>query len=117
MNNITYKNVQIQNTDAPIVLDQCYFDVNSTECAEYPSSVNITNVLFENVWGTSSGKDGKVVADLVCSPDAVCTNITLTNVNLTSPSGSAEIICNDIQGGIGVDCVADSSATKRSLYY
>ncbi|PYI07414.1 CobW domain protein, partial [Aspergillus sclerotiicarbonarius CBS 121057] len=104
MNNITYKNIQIQNTDAPIVLDQCYFDVNSTECAKYPSAVNITNVLFENVWGTSSGKDGKVVADLVCSPDAVCTNITLTNVNLTSPSGGTEIICNDIEGGIGMQC-------------
>ncbi|GAQ47151.1 CobW domain protein [Aspergillus niger] len=104
INNVTYKNIQIQNTDAPIVLDQCYFDINATECAEYPSAVNITNILFENIWGSSSGKDGKIVADLVCSPDAVCTNITLSNVNITSPKGTAEIVCDDIQGGIGVDC-------------
>ncbi|PWY74993.1 CobW domain protein [Aspergillus heteromorphus CBS 117.55] len=102
MNNITYKNIQIQNTDAPIVVDQCYFDVNATECAEYPSAVNLTNVLFENIWGTSSGADGLVVADLACSPDAVCSNITLKGISLTSPAGSPpEIICSDIEGGIG----------------
>ncbi|PYH93576.1 CobW domain protein [Aspergillus ellipticus CBS 707.79] len=102
MNNITYKNIQIQNTDTPIVLDQCYFDVNATECAEYPSAVNITNVLMENIWGTSSGAEGRLVADLVCSPDAVCSNITLKGISLTSPAGSPpEIICSGIQGGIG----------------
>ncbi|RAH42595.1 putative extracellular exo-polygalacturonase [Aspergillus brunneoviolaceus CBS 621.78] len=105
INNITYKNIQIQNTDNPVVLDQCYFDINATECAQYPSSVNITNILFQNIWGTSSGKEGLVVADLTCSPAAVCTNVTLQDVSLTSPAGSpAEIICSGITGGIGVDC-------------
>ncbi|OJJ95157.1 hypothetical protein ASPACDRAFT_1908493 [Aspergillus aculeatus ATCC 16872] len=116
INNITYKNIQIQNTDNPVVLDQCYFDINATECAQYPSSVNITNILFENIWGTSSGKEGLVVADLTCSPAAVCTNVTLQDVSLTSPAGSpAEIICSGITGGIGVDCVdeTNSTSTKR----
>lgn len=116
INNITYKNIQIQNTDNPVVLDQCYFDINATECAQYPSSVNITNILFQNIWGTSSGKEGLVVADLTCSPAAVCTNVTLQDVSLTSPAGSpAEIICSGITGGIGVDCVDEinSTSTKR----
>ncbi|RAL06860.1 putative extracellular exo-polygalacturonase [Aspergillus homomorphus CBS 101889] len=105
INNITYKNIQIQNTDNPVVLDQCYFNINATECAQYPSAVNITNIVFENIWGTSSGKEGLVVADLTCSPAAVCTNVTLQDISLTSPAGSpAEIVCTGITGGIGVDC-------------
>ncbi|KAE8403234.1 CobW domain protein [Aspergillus pseudonomiae] len=102
INNITYKNIHIENTDAPVVLDQCYFDIEEAECAQYPSQVNVTNILFENISGTSSGKNGKVVADLVCSPNAVCSDIQLKNIDLTSPSGSPpEIICDGVQGDIG----------------
>ncbi|OCL14463.1 glycoside hydrolase family 28 protein, partial [Glonium stellatum] len=64
INNITYRDVHIENTDNPIILDQCYFNINSTTCAAYPSKVNITNVNSINIYGTSSGKEGKVVADL-----------------------------------------------------
>ncbi|GAB1207725.1 hypothetical protein APSETT445_006455 [Aspergillus pseudonomiae] len=109
INNITYKNIHIENTDAPVVLDQCYFDIEEAECAQYPSQVNVTNILFENISGTSSGKNGKVVADLVCSPNAVCSDIQLKNIDLTSPSGSPpEIICDGVQGDIGVECQAST---------
>lgn len=109
INNITYKNIRIENTDAPVVLDQCYFDIEAAECAQYPSQVNVTNILFENISGTSSGKNGKVVADLVCSPNAVCSDIQLKNINLTSPAGSPpEIICEGVQGDIGVECQASA---------
>lgn len=109
INNITYKNIRIENTDAPVVLDQCYFDIEAAECAQYPSQVNVTNILFENISGTSSGKNGKVVADLVCSPNAVCSDIQLKNINLTSPAGSPpEIVCEGVQGDIGVECQASA---------
>ncbi|KAL5362051.1 CobW domain protein [Aspergillus floccosus] len=102
INNITYKNIRIENTDNPVVLDQCYFNIDEATCAEYPSSVNITNITFENIYGTSSGKEGKVVADLVCSPNAVCSGIHLADIDVTSPAGSPPvIICEGIQGDIG----------------
>ncbi|KAJ5684860.1 uncharacterized protein N7477_001205 [Penicillium maclennaniae] len=110
INNITYRNIRIENTDHPVVLDQCYFDVNATECAAYPSQVNVTNIVFDNIYGTSSGAQGKVVVDLTCSPNAVCSGIHLSQINLTSPAGSpAEIICDGIQGDIGVSCQSSSS--------
>ena len=113
INNITFQDFIIGNTDNPIVLDQCYFNVNASTCAAYPSRVNITNVLFENISGTSSGKEGRVVADLTCSPDAVCSDIKLSNVDLTSPAGSPpEIVCSNIQGDIGVPC--NSTASTQS---
>ncbi|KAJ5851840.1 Glycoside hydrolase family 28 [Penicillium soppii] len=110
INNVTYKNIHIENTDAPIVLDQCYFNINSTTCAEYPSAVNFTNIRFENIYGTSSGKNGKVVADLTCSPNAVCSGITLSDIDITSPSGSPSVVtCDGIDGDIGVECQSSSA--------
>lgn len=111
INNITYRNIHIENTDQPVVLDQCYFNVNSTECAQYPSQVNVTNIVFDKIYGTSSGKKGKVVVDLTCSPNAVCSDIHLSDIDLTSPAGDpAEVVCDGIQGDIGVDCQSSSSS-------
>ncbi|KAJ5880481.1 exopolygalacturonase B [Penicillium subrubescens] len=109
INNITYRNIHIENTDKPLVLDQCYFNINATECAAHPSAVNITNIVFDNIYGTSSGKNGKEVVDLTCSPNAVCSNIHLSKINLTSPAGSPPvIICDGIQGDIGVNCTSST---------
>jgi galacturan 1,4-alpha-galacturonidase len=92
------------------VLDQCYFNINSTTCADYPSSVNFTNITFENIYGTSSGKNGKVVADLTCSPNAVCSGIELSDIDITSPAGSpSTVICDGIDGDIGVECQSSSA--------
>ncbi|KAJ4985567.1 glycosyl hydrolase family 28 [Stagonosporopsis vannaccii] len=111
IDNITYKDIIIENTDAPVVLDQCYFNINETTCAKYPSKVNITNVNFINISGSSSGKNGKVVADLTCSPGATCDGIHLKNINITSPKGSpSQIVCENIKGDIGVDCIPASEA-------
>lgn len=111
--NVTYKDIRVENTDNPIVLDQCYFNVNQTTCARYPSRVNITDVSFINVSGTSSGKKGRVVAALTCSPGAACSGIHLQNLTVTSPAGSPpEIVCQNIQGDIGVQCVPPSQARK-----
>jgi galacturan 1,4-alpha-galacturonidase len=86
--------------------------VNATECAAYPSQVNVTNIVFDNIYGTSSGAEGKVVVDLTCSPNAVCSDIHLSQINITSPAGSpAEIICDGIQGDIGVSCQSSSSSS------
>lgn len=114
ISNITFQDFVIHNTDNPIVVDQCYFNVNASTCAAYPSRVNITDVLFENFSGDSSGKEGKVVADLTCSPAAVCEDIQLENVVLTSPAGEPpEYICNGISGGIGVPCTSTTNSTTR----
>ncbi|KAJ5162529.1 hypothetical protein N7492_007921 [Penicillium capsulatum] len=110
INNITYRNIHIENTDQPVALDQCYFNVNETECAKYPSQVNVANIVFDNIYGTSSGKKDKVVADLTCSPNAVCSDIHLSNIDLTSPAGSPpEVICDGIQGDIGVACKSSTA--------
>ncbi|KAL5400076.1 hypothetical protein PMIN02_000192 [Paraphaeosphaeria minitans] len=110
-NGARLKDIRIENTHAPVVLNQCYFNVNEMTCAAYLSKVNITNVIFLNVSGTRSGKNGKVVADHTCSPGATCNGIHLEDINLTSPAGSpSQIVCDNIQGDIGVDCIPASEA-------
>jgi len=96
MRNITYRDIYIENTDAPIVLDQCYFNRNASTCRQFPSRVNISDVVFENVWGTSSGLAGDVVADLTCSPGALCEGIELRNISVKSPGGGEKVVCENI---------------------
>jgi galacturan 1,4-alpha-galacturonidase len=51
-----------------------------------------------------------VVADLTCSPGATCSDILLEGIELTSPNGTAEIVCNNIKGDIGVPCISGADA-------
>lgn len=74
------------------MLDQCYFNIEAEECAAHPSRVNVTNIVFDNIYGTSSGKEGAVVADLICSPNSVCSGIRLNDINITSPAASPPVI-------------------------
>jgi galacturan 1,4-alpha-galacturonidase len=124
--NITFQDLAIENTDQPIVLDQCYFNVKGKECLKYPSKVNISDIKFINIHGTSSAKRGCVVGSLKCSPAAECKNIELQNIDLRSPleedndeeakptgkGAKGKIICDGIVGprGLGVDCVSSSAA-------
>ncbi|PSR80964.1 family 28 glycosyl hydrolase [Coniella lustricola] len=117
INNVTFKNFYNYNNQYAAYLDSCYFNINSTECAAYPSQVNVTNITFDSFSGYTSGKYGRAVASLTCSsnPNAVCENIVFKNFTVTSPCGNgtadeAVIICNNIQGGLGVPCVNSSSA-------
>jgi galacturan 1,4-alpha-galacturonidase len=73
------------------------------------------DIVFQNFTGSSSGANGRKVAKLTCSPNAVCSNITLDDIELASPAGSPPvIICDGIQGDIGVACLPSNStlATK-----
>ncbi|KAF2224632.1 exo-polygalacturonase [Elsinoe ampelina] len=122
INNVTFRNFWNANNEYAAFLDSCYFNINATTCAAYPSQVNVTNVLFENFSGTTSGKYGRAVAKLTCSsnPNAVCENITFKNFTVTSPCGNstttnkAVIICDNIKGGLGTDCVPSNSTEAKA---
>jgi galacturan 1,4-alpha-galacturonidase len=109
--NITFEDITVHNTDQPIVLDQCYIGVKPEECKKYPSRVNITDIKFTNIKGSSSGKRGTVVVDLKCSPGAECSNIQLKNIDITSPKGKSVVVCDNIAGGVGMPCVSSEEST------
>ncbi|CCL99569.1 uncharacterized protein FIBRA_01587 [Fibroporia radiculosa] len=83
----------VYEVDSPIITDQCYF-TSTAQCEEYPSKLTISDVHYINVTGTSSGAEGSLVVDLVCSEE--CQDITATGTNLTAPDGQATYICENI---------------------
>ncbi|KAK3352537.1 exo-polygalacturonase [Lasiosphaeria hispida] len=85
IDNVTFKNFWNANNEYAAFLDSCYFNINASTCSTYPSRVNVTNVIFENFTGYTSGKYGRAVARLTCSPNAVCENIRFKNFNVSSP--------------------------------
>ncbi|TQN64180.1 putative exopolygalacturonase B, partial [Colletotrichum shisoi] len=119
VDNITYKNFWVARMDYGVILDSCYFNINETTCEQHPSGMNVSNVLFENFTGYTSGIYGNAVAKLTCStnPSAVCHNIKFKNFNVTSPCGGEPVvICDGIDGGLGAPCVSiDSDEAKAAL--
>lgn len=92
------------------------YQIPAETCEEYPSQMNVTNILFENFSGYTSGKNGAVVAKLSCStnPNAVCENITFRNFTITSPCGDEPvIICDGVKGDPGMDCVSANSTVAQ----
>ncbi|KAF9529744.1 glycoside hydrolase family 28 protein [Crepidotus variabilis] len=90
--NIRFENFIESAVQNPVVIDQCYM-TNATLCAQYPSNTYIEDVLFTNITGTGTES---VVASLSCSPDGRCSNITVSNLHLTYPSGSAQYSCQNV---------------------
>ncbi|KAI1081683.1 family 28 glycosyl hydrolase [Whalleya microplaca] len=112
IDNITFRNFWQANNEYFAFIDSCYFNIDTETCEQYPSQMNITNIVFENFSGYTSGKYGTAVASLTCSsnPDAVCENITFKNFTVTTPCADEPVIlCNGIRGDIGVGCVTSDS--------
>ncbi|KAL2501723.1 Polygalacturonase ADPG1 [Forsythia ovata] len=86
--NIKFQNVEMQNVKNPIIIDQSYCD-QSKPCKEQSSAVQVNNVVYQNIKGTSSSN---VAIDFDCSKKYPCQGIVLQNVNL----GSAKAECNNV---------------------
>ncbi|KAI9566591.1 pectin lyase fold/virulence factor [Boletus coccyginus] len=98
--NVTFEDFYVNNVDEPIYLTQCY-QTEASVCAEYPSTISISDVHYINVTGTSSGDKGNVVVDLECSTE--CYGITATGTDLTSPNGTAVYYCQNVANETALD--------------
>ncbi|KIM64371.1 glycoside hydrolase family 28 protein [Scleroderma citrinum Foug A] len=106
---VTFQNFQLTNINFPILIDQCYFSSADT-CAKYPSQVNISDIHFIDIIGTSSGKEGDLVADLECSAALPCHGITATGTHLVPGTNSTMYYCKSVAdvGKLDFDCVPPS---------
>lgn len=69
--NVTYDTMVIDNVDYAIEVTQCYGQKNLTLCNQYPSNLTISDILFTNIKGTTSGKRDPDVGTIVCSSETV----------------------------------------------
>ncbi|GMH14124.1 hypothetical protein Nepgr_015965 [Nepenthes gracilis] len=94
---ITFKDIAINSAYNPIVIDQNYCPLNN--CPKGNSHVQIGNVKFTNVTGTSMTN---AVVNLQCSGSNPCTNIELTDIRMTyvgRPKGLGFQACSNVEGG------------------
>ncbi|XP_047088979.1 polygalacturonase-like [Lolium rigidum] len=92
---ITFQNIIMDNVQNPIIIDQNYCD-SAKPCMKQESAVEISNVVFKNIRGTTISKDA---INLSCSNQASCTNIVLENIDLKMErnQGETESTCQNAQ--------------------
>ena len=80
---ITFQDMIMYNVKNPIIIDQNYCD-KARPCREQRSAVKISNVVFENIRGTTVTKDA---IKMSCSKNVPCQGITLQNIDLKMQGG------------------------------
>ncbi|XP_062115367.1 polygalacturonase-like [Humulus lupulus] len=91
--NILFQNIEMINVTNPIIIDQNYCDQDEP-CHEKRSAVKISDVVYNNIRGTS---DSEVAVKFECSRSSPCEGISLTNVNLVREGdGVVEASCENV---------------------
>ncbi|RLN41897.1 hypothetical protein C2845_PM01G22720 [Panicum miliaceum] len=91
---ITFQNMVMGGVRNPIIIDQNYCD-RAKPCREQGSAtVEVSNVVFRNIRGTTVTKDA---IKLSCSRNVPCHSITLQNIDLRMEggNGAAESTCQN----------------------
>ncbi|XP_055808275.1 polygalacturonase-2-like [Solanum dulcamara] len=91
--NIKFQNVEMQEVENPIIIDQNYCDQDDP-CEEQYSTVQVKNVLYENIKGSSATN---MAIKFDCSKNFPCEGIIMKNINLVGGKGTSKSICKNIQ--------------------
>ncbi|KAK9063453.1 hypothetical protein SSX86_017323 [Deinandra increscens subsp. villosa] len=92
---VRYQNVKMEDVANPIIIDQFYCD-NPKTCQNQTSAVEISQIMYINISGTSKSPDAMKFA---CSDTVPCNNIILNNINLQRLDGkTAQTYCNSVTG-------------------
>ncbi|KAF8101005.1 hypothetical protein N665_0212s0045 [Sinapis alba] len=94
--NIVFQHIKMKMVKNPIIIDQHYCFVKP--CPNQESGVEVSNVRYEDIDGTSSSTD--VAVKLDCSKEKPCTGIVMDNVNLALQlvNRPAQASCNNANG-------------------
>ncbi|GLT37076.1 hypothetical protein SLA2020_114120 [Shorea laevis] len=76
--NIIFRNVVMQNVSNPIIINQYYCD-QEKPCPEQHPAVQISNVMYNNIRGSSASEDAIKIS---CSKSFPCHGIRLQNIAL-----------------------------------
>ncbi|KAK2634448.1 hypothetical protein Ddye_029240 [Dipteronia dyeriana] len=93
--NIRFQNIEMSNVTYPIIVDKSYCDQDKP-CKEQSSAVQVKNVVYQNIKGTSASK---VAVKFDCSKNYPCQGIILQNINLEAEASgeSVEASCNNVR--------------------
>ncbi|KAG6690826.1 hypothetical protein I3842_10G032100 [Carya illinoinensis] len=111
--NIKFKNIEMDNVTNPIIIDQNYCDQDHA-CKEQDSAVQVENVIYENIQGTSASD---VAIKFDCSKSFPCRGVLLQNINLESGGEGkiAKALCRNVKladkGIVSPRCPEESHCT------
>lgn len=92
--NIQFRNIEMDNVTNPIIINQNYCDKKKS-CKKQKSAVQIKNVLYKNIRGTSASD---VAVKFDCSESFPCHGIVLQNIDLRGEGEKyVEASCNNIE--------------------
>ncbi|KAM6570409.1 hypothetical protein CsatB_018394 [Cannabis sativa] len=93
--NIKFQDIEMHNVQNPIIIDQNYCDRRRMVCKQEESTVQVSDVLYQNIKGTSATQ---VAIMFDCSQSHECENIILQDVELQLPQHRvhAEALCNNV---------------------
>lgn len=92
---IRYQNVHMENVSYPIIIDQYYCD-SPTTCENQTSAVEVSEVWYDSISGTSATEEAIRFA---CSDSVPCQNILMKDIDLTLNSGDpAASFCESVTG-------------------
>ncbi|CAN1348791.1 unnamed protein product [Linum perenne] len=92
--NIKFQNIEMKNVENPIIIDQNYCDQDKP-CKEEKSAVQVKDVVYKNVKGTSASE---VAIKLECSKSFPCEGVVLEDVDLERGGGKGvKAVCNNVK--------------------
>ncbi|XP_038972681.1 polygalacturonase-like [Phoenix dactylifera] len=89
---IIFQNLVMHGVQNPIIIDQSYCD-SQEPCKQQDSAVEVSNVTYNNIKGTSASK---VAIKFDCSTTVPCHDIVLQDVDLVGEGHAATSLCNHV---------------------
>nr|BBG92279.1 exopolygalacturonase [Fagopyrum esculentum subsp. esculentum] len=83
-----FKDIVMDNVKNPIIIDQDYCDSKKHCFDDKPSNIEISDIEFNNIVGTSQTEPA---VSLVCSSAKPCKNVTFDNINLIGVNGAPAV--------------------------
>ncbi|XP_042500561.1 probable polygalacturonase At3g15720 isoform X1 [Macadamia integrifolia] len=100
---ISFEQITLTEVNNPIVIDQFYPNTNVYSSQDKGSDVEVSDVTYMGFQGSTASK---IAISLRCSDSVGCTNIVLSQINITSavPGDETSSVCNNVHV-ICTDCI------------
>ncbi|CAI0400542.1 unnamed protein product [Linum tenue] len=93
LTDVHFEDIILENVDNPIIIDQMYCPDGACK-SKGPSKVQISDVFFKNVKGTSKCKE---IIQLICSSSHPCQNVQMCDVDITYEGGVGQAVCENVK--------------------
>ncbi|KAJ5375623.1 Glycoside hydrolase family 28 [Penicillium concentricum] len=107
VSNVTFTGVVVDGCDYAIQIQSCYGET-ADYCVNNPGNARLTDIVFDNISGRTSGKYKAVTGSLACGSGGTC-GVKVAAYTVEAPSGGSEVLCANTPSNLGVKCTPGAS--------